>query len=104
VDAYDLGIVVTYPQYPDVPSESTGVYDLEDVVFDHVARALEVRSGDNPPLALDEEYDEAWNLRTSGTTDGLSAYYSATSHSEVHEAGGTTLALVRAWIRESLAP
>jgi leucyl aminopeptidase len=58
VDAYDLGVVVTYPQYPDVSSESTGVYDLEDVVFDHVARALEVRSGDAPPLALDEEYDE----------------------------------------------
>jgi hypothetical protein len=100
-DEYAVGVLVSWPQYPAVPSEPTGSYDLEDVVFGSVADALEVRSGDAPLGG--EWFDEKWNVRTDGTTDGLWAYYSGGSHAEVHATGGTTLAAVRGWLRDRLA-
>lgn len=102
-DAFDIGLVVNVPAYPNVSSEQTGVYDSEDVVFSNVAYALEVRSGDSFPLAF-EPYDEKWNMRANGTTSGLSYYYSGTTHTEVHTMGGATLAYARNWLRARLAP
>jgi hypothetical protein len=98
---YYLGVDYTVTAYPSVPSETGGWYDLEDVVFANVTAALEVRSGDSPLLG--EWYDERWNARASGSTEGLYAYYSGTSHGEVHAAGGSTLAVVRNWLRARLA-
>jgi hypothetical protein len=95
-DAYDVGVDVTNPAYPGVPSQPGGVYDLEDVVFDHVAFELEVRSADSPTGG--ERFDEKWNCRVSGTTTGLTGYYSGSSHAEVHQSGGTTLGVVTDWL------
>jgi hypothetical protein len=100
-DAHSVGFVASWPQYPSVPSEPTGTYDLEDVVFANVLDALEVRSGDSPLGG--EWYDEKWNLRASGAVDGLWAYYSGDTHEEVHAAGGVTLRVVRDWLRARLA-
>jgi hypothetical protein len=99
-DRLFIPYVVNYPQYPSVPSEQTYYYDVEDVVLPNVVYALEVRSGDSPPGL--EWFDEKWNIRVGGELDGLYGYYSATSHSEVHEAGGATLAVVDAWIIDRL--
>lgn len=100
-DDYYLGVDYTVPAYPSVPSETGGWYDLEDVVFSNVARALEVRSGDSPLGG--EWYDERWNARADGTTTGLYYYYAATSHGAVHATGSPTLSLVRTWLRARLA-
>jgi len=102
VDEYDLGAIVSWPQYPSVPSEETDTYDLEDVVFPSVAEALEVRSGDSPLGG--EWFDEKWNLRTDATADGLWAWFSDDTHAEVHAAGGTTLAMVTGWLLDRLGP
>lgn len=99
-DAYDLGVTVAPPGLEDVPSEEDGTYDLEDVVLPNVVAALEVRSGDG---LGGEWYDERWNCRTTGSTEGVWWHFSGAGHSEVHAAGGATMALVRAWLRERLA-
>jgi hypothetical protein len=99
-DAFDIPYLINYPQYPNVPSDQTEYYDLEDVVFSNVSYALEVRSGD-APLGL-EWYDEKWNIRVDGEVDGLYGYFSATSHTEVHQAGAATLAVVDGWIIDRL--
>ena len=95
---------ITCPQYPNVGSESGFSYDIEDVVFDHVEEALEVRTGDIVPNPFElEEYDERWNARLDGSTDGLTCYFSASSHSEPIQPTGTTLPFVRDWILQRLA-
>lgn len=99
--AYDIGLYFVPPGYESVPTETSGVYDYEDVVWPNVLAALEVRSGDSFPIAL-EWYDEVWNVRRSGATNGLSYYFSDTDHSEVHAANGTTLPVVEAWLLERL--
>jgi hypothetical protein len=100
-DVYALGALADPPAYPDVPSEQTTTYDLEDVVFDNVEDALEVRTGDAP---FDEEwYDEKWNLRTTGAADGLWVHFSDDTHAEAHAAGGATMALVGDWVEARLA-
>lgn len=78
-----------------------GRYDVEDVVPNNVQTALEVRSGDHPPLIgffLYEEYDEEWNIRPDGSTASLEKYLSSTNHTEVHQAGGTTMKYVNQWL------
>jgi hypothetical protein len=97
---YPVGYYLTYPTYPTAPYETTGVYDTEDLVFPNVARNLEVRSGAAPLGG--EWFDETWNIRTDGTGTGITVYVSFTSHSEVHEASGSTLVFVRSWLLDSL--
>lgn len=101
-DAFDLGLLASVPAYPGVPSEPTGFYDVEDIVFPNVVSDLEVRSGDSAPFAA-EWYDEKWNLRLDGTSTGITYLYSATDHAEVHDPSGTTLAVVEQWLRDRLA-
>lgn len=98
---YTSDVLVSYPQYPNAPSDSSGFYDLEDMVFLNTRFALEVRSGEFAPGG-DELYDEKWNIRIDDTTDGLYGYYSDTSHSEVHQAGSATMTVVKAWLLERL--
>ena len=95
--AYDLGVSITCPEHPGVASASTP-YDLEDVVFDQVVEALDVRSGD-PAI----EYDRHWNARTDGGTDGLWCHFAGTQHNEVVNPLGNTFAFVRDWILDRLA-
>jgi hypothetical protein len=99
-DEFDIPYLTYYPDYPNVPSDQTSAYDLEDVVFSNVVYTLEVRSGDS--LDGIEWFDEKWNIRVDGQVDGLYGYYSATSHEEVHQAGGTTLGYVDTWIVDRL--
>ena len=102
-DDYYIDASVSYPSLASVPSQGGPLYDLEDVVFPNVMFNLDVRSGDDfPDLVSSEWYDETWNIRASATAEGLYGYYSGTSHSEVHLAGGTTLAIVRSWLRARL--
>lgn len=104
VDAYDLGVDLGCAAYPAVPDESGTVYDLEDVVLPNAEEAFEVRSGEVSPNPFQSEpYDERLNARTDGTQTGLACLWSDTSHSEVHDPGGSTMATVTAWILERLA-
>ena len=103
--AYAINATITCAAHPAVLS-APPPFDLEDVVFDNVQQAYEVRSGDvlpNPanPLQL-IPYDERWNARPDGSTTGLTCHFSGTPHSEV-AAPGATLALVQAWILARLA-
>lgn len=93
--------VVSYPQYPGLPSENSASYDLEDVVFQNVRFAFEVRSGELAP-AGDEWYDEKWSIREDGEVDNLFGYYSNTSHTEVHQPGSSTIPVVKSWLRARL--
>lgn len=103
-DAYTINATITCPAYPTVSSEAGFSYDIEDVVFDHVQEALEVRTGDIVinPLQF-EEYDERWNARLDGSTTGLWCYYSNSLHLEPTLPTGTTLPFVRDWILGRLA-
>lgn len=92
-DAYYIETLASCPTDTGGWNEATYDYDLEDVVFSNVVRALEVRSGDSPPLAS-EPYDERWNARTDGSLTGLHCYFSATNHSEVHSTTGSTYPIV----------
>ncbi|MDJ0973762.1 MAG: hypothetical protein QNJ98_04825 [Planctomycetota bacterium] len=99
--AYGINATIVCPAHPTVPS-APPPFDLEDVVFPNVEEAYEVRSGAlivNPanPFTL-IEYDERWNARLDGSTTGLTCVFSGTDHSEVAQAGGTTLAGAQAWI------
>ena len=97
--------IQTCSDFPNAPSDGTNVYDLEDVIFPNVQFALEVR-GSQRPLLIGELYDEKWNVREDGNTDGLSCYYSDfpfSAHSEVHSATGATVAHVKTWLRSTLA-
>jgi len=94
------GLIGYDPRDAFVTSSGT-YYDLEDVVFMNVTEALEVRSGDSPDGI--EEYDESWILRFDGTVTNLWSYFSGTTHNEVHAAGGSTLEVVRDWLRDRLA-
>lgn len=93
--------VTTCPAYS-VPSEQTSNYDIEDVVFQNVRFAFEVRSGEMAP-AGDEWYDEKWSIREDGNTDNLFCYFSNTSHTEVHQPSGATVPVVKNWLRARLA-
>jgi len=100
--AYNLGVQLTCLTVP----SAGGPHDLEDVVFPHVTKCYEVRSGD---VVLDPQnlgqfiqYDERWNARTDGSTTDLTCVFSNTLHAEVATAGGTTLAGVQAWILSEL--
>lgn len=103
--AYNINATIACAAYPAVPSAAPP-FDLEDVVFNHVQEAYEVRSGDvlpNPQNLLQLiEYDERWNARPDGSTTGLTCYFSGTNHGEV-AAPGTTLTLVQTWILARLA-
>ncbi len=101
-DAFDIGLVVNVPTYASVPNEQNGTYDTEDVVFSNVVSNLEVRSGGSPLGG--EWFDEKWNMRSSGSTTGIYYFFSDSSHDEVHQPGGSTLAVVRPWIRARLGP
>ena len=95
--ALEIAAVANCATYPGVPSEQDRFYDLEDVVMPSVLAALEVRSGDAPIPGL-EWFDERWNVRSDGTFDGLSCYYSDDTHSEVHEVTGSTYPVVLSWL------
>ena len=91
----------TCAAYPNAPSENNTSYDLEDVIFANTQYALEVR-GSQRPLLVGEFYDQKWNVREDGNTDGLSCYYSDfpfSAHSEVHNGNGATIAFVKSWLR-----
>lgn len=96
VEHFDVGVYVEWPQYP-LPSEATGTYDLEDIAPANVRRMLEVRSGAYPP-AGSERYDEKWNIRETGTVDGIEPFFSDSTHTDVHQVGSDTLAIVKAWL------
>lgn len=98
---FTINFLSHYSQY-NVPSENSSSYDIEDVVFRNVKSALEVRSGEIAPLGL-EWYDEKWNIREDGTTTNLYGYFSNTSHNEVHQPGGSTIAFVKNWLRIRLS-
>lgn len=98
---FTIDSLTSCPQYS-VPSEDTSDYDMEDVVFQNVRFAFEVRSGELAPGG-DEWYDEKWSIREGGATDSLFCYYSATSHTEVHQPGGSTLPVIKSWLRARLA-
>jgi hypothetical protein len=104
VDAHVITGAAGCPDFPLVPNEAGDVFDVEDVVFDNVVEAFEVRTGDIVfnPLQL-EYYDERWNVRLDGTQRGLTCWYSGTNHSEPTLPGGVTLPRVRDWILERLA-
>lgn len=90
--------------FPLVPNEGGSFFDVEDVVFDNVAEAFEVRTGDIVPNPLQlEYYDERWNARPDGTQTGLTCWFSATPHSEPTLPAGLTLPRVRDWILDRLA-
>lgn len=103
-DRFNIAQTRTCASFPNAPSDGSASYDLEDVVFPNVQYALEVRGSQSPPLFA-QLYDEKWNVRTDGNTDGLSCYYSNTSgsHAEVHNASGTTIAYVKSWLKTTLA-
>jgi hypothetical protein len=96
-----INMSASCPAYS-IPSETTSNYDIEDVVFQNVRFALEVRSGDLAPPGI-EWYDEKWNIRENGSTDNLSCYFSNTDHTEVHQPGGSTIPFVKNWLRARLA-
>lgn len=100
-DEFTVNNLTACPQYANIPSETSFSYDIEDVIFGNVKNALEIRSGEMPPFAS-ENYDEKWNIRDNGTQDGLSCYYSGTSHNEVHQPGGTTIPIVKNWLISKL--
>jgi hypothetical protein len=104
--AYNLGVQILCPAYPAVTSAG-GNHDLEDVVFPHVVKGYEVRSGElviNPAnLTQFIPYDERWNARTDGTTTGLTCVYSGLGHSEAALAGGITMTGATNWILAQLA-
>jgi len=104
IDAYVINATVTCNAFPNVGSEAGVQYDIEDVVFDNVQEALEVRTGDVVvnPLQF-EPYDERWNARLDGSTRGMTCYFSNSSHLEPTLATGTTLPFVRDWILGRLA-
>ena len=95
--AYNLGVQRTCAGVP----SAGGPHDLEDVVFAHVKKGYEVRSGDmvvNPQKLLQLiEYDERWNVRPDGSATNLTCVFSGTPHAEV-AAPGVTLGGVQAWI------
>ena len=76
--------------------------DLEDVVPESVVESLEVRSGETAPFSS-EPFDEHWNLRSDGTAVGFTCLFTGTAHTEVFDASGTTVPVVRDWILERLA-
>jgi hypothetical protein len=107
-DAYDVDVDATPPEYPGVPSQAGTSFDLEDVVFPSVLRALEVVSGDvllDPSTFALERYDERWNARPDATTTGIDRLHSATTHTEVvlPPPSGATLALVGDWLVDVLS-
>jgi len=95
--AYNLGVQRTCAGV----TSAGGPHDLEDVVFAHVKKGYEVRSGDvivNPQNLLQLiEYDERWNVRPDGSATNLTCVFSGTLHGEV-AAPGVTLGGVQAWI------
>lgn len=103
--AYAINATITCPAFPAVTS-APPPFDLEDVVFDSVQEAYEVRSGDVLPNPANPfqfiEYDERWNARPDGSVTGLTCHFSGTPHAEV-AAPGVTLTLVEAWILTRLA-
>lgn len=104
--AYNINATIVCAAHPAVGS-APPPFDLEDVVFNSVDEAYEVRSADlipNPanPLQL-IPYDERWNARPDGTTGGLTCVYSGLNHAEAALAGGVTIAGVQAWILARLA-
>jgi hypothetical protein len=99
---YTILAVGDCPDDDDLWSDTTYVYDLEDVVFPNVAEAFEVRAG-QAVLPFDPEpFDEQWNARLDTTFTGLYCYYSATDHGEVRRTDGTTYPVVIGWILERL--
>lgn len=78
-------------------------YDDEDVVWENVAFNLEVRSGELCYFSiLGELFDDSYNVRDDGTHTGLYFYESNTSHGEVHDGDGATVAIVIDWILDRL--
>ena len=86
----------------DPTSDKDPYYDVEDVIFDNVKYALEIRSGDYPPLGP-EYYDEKWNVRLSGGKDGVWRKFTNTSHGEVHKGFGETISFVSQWMLSVIA-
>lgn len=87
--------------YPGTPLDISPYADLEDVVSQNVLYELEVRSG-APALGIAEWFDERWNTRHGGDTDGLSRYLSPIpSHSGVAQPGAA-LEYVKHWLLERL--
>ena len=104
INRFTINHTQTCSDFPDAPSDATDAYDLEDVIFPNVQYALEVR-GSQRPFVIGELYDDKWNVRSDGNTDGLSCYYSDfpfSAHSEVHRANGATIAHVKSWLRATL--
>ena len=95
-DVFDIGLVVTPFAYPTIPSEQTGQYDVEDVVFMNVTAAFEVRTGDSPLGG--EWFDEKWTIRRDGTTGGIAYHYSGTDHNEPRDPLGPTYPRVHSWL------
>jgi hypothetical protein len=103
-DAYTIDATITCDAHPGVGSQAGNSYDVEDVVFANVEEALEVRTGAVIPNPLElEAYDERWNARLDGSTDGLTCHHSGTSHTEPILPTGVTLPFVRDWILARLA-
>ena len=100
-DAYIINTSVSCPSDLGTWSDTTNVYDLEDVVFPNVQEAFEIQSGE--PVVFLEPYDEKWNARIDGTLTGLSCYWSGTDHNEVRRIDGTTYPVVINWILGGLA-
>ena len=104
---WEIQYFTTYPGYPSVPSEQTTGYDTEDVVFPNVVSTLEVRSGESPCdigyCVTTEWFDEKWNARFNGTSDGVYGNYSDSTHAEVHSGSGKTIAVVKGFLRGCLS-
>lgn len=104
IDAHVINGAVGCAQFPLLLNEAGTLFDVEDVVFDNVQEALEVRTGDVVPNPLQVEmYDERWNARLDGSQRGLWCHWSATLHSEPTLPAGVTLPFVRDWILGRLA-
>jgi len=78
-------------------------FDAEDVVWGNVAIALEVWSNESciDPFA-NEPYDDASNIRSNGTYDGLWHYDSNDSHRGTRTVAGESYPVVRDWLLEVL--
>ena len=100
-DEYRINTIVRCPSDAGSWSDTSDIYDLEDVVFPNVQEALEVQSGE--PVIGIEPYDEKWNVRLDGTVSGLSCFWTGTDHDEVRRTNGTTYPQVINWIRTRLA-
>ncbi len=104
IDAHLIMDAVACTGFGLLTNESGPRFDVEDVVFDNVLEAFEVRTGDIVPNPLQIElYDERWNSRLDGSRRGLTCHYSETLHGEPTLPTGVTLPLVRDWILDRLA-